>query len=49
MCALPHTGKLPWPRCASRFALLAPDDPVAAWFERLLDLYGGLGRKAKMA
>ncbi|MGE0223996.1 MAG: glutathione S-transferase family protein [Acetobacteraceae bacterium] len=42
-------GTLMWPRCASRFPLLAADDPVAAWFERLLDLYGGLGRTAKTA
>jgi glutathione S-transferase len=42
-------GTLMWPRCASRFTLLAPDDPVAAWFERLLDLYGGVGRQARTA
>jgi len=40
-------GTLMWPRCASRFTLLADDDPVAAWFGRMLDLYGGLGRNAK--
>jgi glutathione S-transferase len=40
-------GTLMWPRCASRFALLAGDDPVSAWFGRVLDLYGGLGRDAK--
>ncbi len=40
-------GTLMWPRCTSRFELLAADDPVAAWRERLLDLYGGLGRRAK--
>jgi glutathione S-transferase len=39
-------GTLMWPRCSSRFDVLAPDDPVAAWFERVLDLYGGLGRAA---
>jgi glutathione S-transferase len=39
-------GTLMWPQCASRFALLAEDDPIAAWFERVLDLYGGLGRAA---
>lgn len=42
-------GTLMWPRCASRFALLAADDPVATWMERLLDLYGGLGRSARTA
>jgi glutathione S-transferase len=40
-------GTLMWPRCASRFALLADDDPVAVWFGRMLDQYGGLGRGAK--
>jgi glutathione S-transferase len=40
-------GTLMWPRCASPFALLAADDPIVAWMERLLDLYGGLGRAAK--
>jgi glutathione S-transferase len=40
-------GTLMWPRCASRFALLASDDPVTEWFGRMLDQYGGLGRNAK--
>lgn len=40
-------GTLMWPRCASRFTLLTPDDPISQWHERLLDLYGGLGRAAK--
>jgi glutathione S-transferase len=40
-------GTLMWPRCASRFPLLAGDDPVASWFGRMLDQYGGLGRDAK--
>ena len=39
-------GTLMWPRCVSRFALLEDSDPVAQWFERMLDLYGGLGRTA---
>jgi glutathione S-transferase len=39
-------GTLMWPRCSSRFAVLAVDDPITAWFERMLDLYGGLGRAA---
>jgi glutathione S-transferase len=42
-------GTLMWPRCASRFELLAADDPVAQWQGRVLDLYGGLGRSAKRA
>jgi glutathione S-transferase len=40
-------GTLMWPRCASRFPLLAEDDPVTEWFGRMLDQYGGLGRSAK--
>ena len=40
-------GTLMWPRCVSWFALLAGDDPVAEWFGRMLDQYGGLGRNAK--
>jgi glutathione S-transferase len=39
-------GTLQWPRCVSSFALLAPDDPVAAWFSRVGALYGGLGASA---
>jgi glutathione S-transferase len=39
-------GTLMWPRCSSRFAVLADDDVVTAWFERMLDQYGGLGRQA---
>lgn len=39
-------GTLMWPRCSSRFAVLADDDPLSAWFARILDLFGGLGRSA---
>jgi glutathione S-transferase len=42
-------GTLMWPRCVSRFELLEVDDPVSTWFERVLDLYGGLGRQARRA
>lgn len=42
-------GTLMWPHCGSRFALLAPDDPVAAWQSRMLNAYGGLGLQAKRA
>jgi glutathione S-transferase len=42
-------GSLQWPRCASRFELLEGDDPVAGWRERMLDLFGELGRKALTA
>lgn len=40
-------GTLMWPRCCSRFAVLAEGDPLNAWFERMLDLFGGLGRGAR--
>jgi glutathione S-transferase len=39
-------GTLQWPRCVSRFEILAADDPVAAWQARALDLFDGLGRTA---
>ncbi len=39
-------GSLQWPRCASRFELLARDDAIALWRERMLDLFDGLGRRA---
>ena len=41
-------GTLMWPRCSSPFGLLDPGDAVTAWFERVLDLFGGLGRQARM-
>ncbi len=37
-------GGLQWARCVSAFPLLAPDDPVHAWRERMLDAYGGIAR-----
>jgi len=39
-------GTLQWARVSSALKLLADDDPVAAWFERCLDLHGGVGRAA---
>jgi len=42
-------GALQWARCASPQNLLEDDDPVAAWFQRLLGLYDGLGAKALRA
>lgn len=42
-------GTLMWPRCASRVELLDAGDPVGQWQDRMLDLYGGLGRKAARA
>lgn len=39
-------GGFQWARCTSRFQLLAEGDPIAAWFDRILDLFGGLARAA---
>lgn len=38
-----------WATNVSHFQLLAPDDPLAAWCERVADLHGGLARKGRMA
>lgn len=35
---------LQWARVVCAEPVLAPDDPVAAWFERVLDLHGGFAR-----
>lgn len=40
-------GSFQWCRCISDFKLLATDDPVYAWRQRMLDLYDGLAGKAK--
>ncbi len=40
-------GSFQWARMVSDLTLLEGDDPVAQWFERCLDLFDGLGRKAK--
>jgi glutathione S-transferase len=40
-------GALQWARTVSPARLLEPDDPVYAWRERLLDLFGGYARQAK--
>jgi glutathione S-transferase len=37
---------LQWAHNVSSFALLADDDPLIAWRERVADLYDGLARKA---
>jgi glutathione S-transferase len=42
-------GSLQWPRCASRFEMLAADDPVAAWQARGLALFGGMLERAVRA
>jgi glutathione S-transferase len=37
-------GCFQWARCTSPFRLLAEDDPLEAWRQRMLDLHGGLAR-----
>ena len=39
-------GSFQWARCTSPYHLLATDDPLYGWRERMLDLFGGEGRKA---
>jgi glutathione S-transferase len=39
-------GAFQWARAISDFDLLAADDPIAAWRGRMLDLFGGLARRA---
>jgi glutathione S-transferase len=38
-------GAFQWARCVSPFRLLAADDPVEAWRQRMLDLHGGMARR----
>ena len=38
-------GGFQWARTISDFALLEASDPIAAWRERMLDLFDGLARK----
>ena len=38
-------GAFQWARTSSARDLLEPDDPIAAWRERLLGMYGGLAAK----
>ncbi len=40
-------GAFQWARVMSPVRLLEPDDPVYAWRERMLDLWGGYAREAK--
>lgn len=40
-------GGFQWARTVSPFRLLSDDDPINAWFERCLDLHGGIGRAAQ--
>lgn len=37
-------GAFQWARAISLKRLLAPEDPIFAWRERMLDLFGGLAR-----
>ncbi|WP_048305729.1 glutathione S-transferase N-terminal domain-containing protein [Halomonas sp. PR-M31] len=39
-------GHLMWARNVSNVELVSSNDPVHGWIERMLDLHGGLGRKA---
>jgi glutathione S-transferase len=39
-------GPFQWARVVSPFKLLAEDDPVHAWRERLLDAFDGMARKS---
>jgi glutathione S-transferase len=38
-------GVLQWSRVISLTRVLEPDDAVAAWFDRVLDLHDGVGRR----
>ncbi|MBL8584346.1 MAG: glutathione S-transferase family protein [Rhizobiaceae bacterium] len=37
-------GALQWVRITSPYRMLDAEDPISAWFDRCLDLHGGLGR-----
>ena len=39
-------GAFQWARCISPYRLLDGGDPIAAWRDRMLRLYGGIGLKA---
>ncbi len=39
-------GQFQWARCISPFALLADDDPVKEWRDRLLGAFGGIAKAA---
>ena len=39
-------GAFQWARAISDFEVLAADDPIRAWRGRMLDLFGGLARRA---
>ncbi|NVJ97301.1 MAG: glutathione S-transferase family protein [Alphaproteobacteria bacterium] len=41
-------GTLMWARIASEFALFEVDDPIMAWTDKMLDMFDGYARKAKL-
>ena len=42
-------GALQWARISSSYQLIESDDVIAAWMEKMLDLFDGLGRKIPAA
>ena len=42
-------GAFQWVRVMSPYPMLAKGDPIVGWFERCLDLHGGLGRAVPAA
>jgi glutathione S-transferase len=42
-------GSLMWARTVGTLTLFEPGDPILVWQDRMLDLFDGLGRKAKAA
>ena len=42
-------GAFQWVRVMSPYQTLGEGDPIVAWFERCLDLHGGLGRAVPAA
>ena len=42
-------GAFQWVRCSSKVEILAEEDPIAAWREQMLDLFGDLAREAQLA
>lgn len=42
-------GGFQWARCVSDYPVLADDDPITAWRERMLDLFGGMPRHSTLA
>lgn len=40
-------GAFQWARAISPRRLIAPEDPIFAWRERMLDLFGGLARQSR--